>query len=220
MTSTIYLAYAVAHFGLFVWAARLFLRCRHPSTVPLMLLTAGLVYDNAALGLGRFVGLGDTLENINAVRYTLHGFLTPLLMLSGLGLAQRARVGWAKNGVVVSLIVGATVAMVLLGLYYEVVTLRLVPDLVGDLVAYDNAGGIEPPVPPLVTILVLIAAGAAVWRSARWPWFCVAATAELAAAVGGGVLPVVAGNLGELVLLAGMVATDWRLSDPARRNDC
>lgn len=52
MTPLIFLLYALGHLALFGWALSLLLRRSSPATVPLLIVTFGLVYDNALLAVG------------------------------------------------------------------------------------------------------------------------------------------------------------------------
>lgn len=210
MTNAVFIAYAAGHLALFAWALRLFLTRRTPSTAPLLLVTFGLVYGNLMLGLGASVGEGELLRNLSVPRFFLHAFVTPLLMLSALGLARRAGVRWAGGSAAAAMVSLLAVAAVAIGVYADMILLQLDPGVRAGVVSYGNAGGLRPPPAPIVTILVVLAFGLAIWRKARWPWLFAGAALQFVAAAIGDRL-VLAGNLGELALLAGFVATDARL---------
>ena len=61
--------YAVGHLALFVWALVLLVRYRQPATVPLLIVTFGLVYDNFIIAAGSTIGHGPLLE-----RLSVHAF--------------------------------------------------------------------------------------------------------------------------------------------------
>ncbi len=211
MTSLVFLLYALGHVALFGWALRLLLRFRHPATVPLLIVTFGLVYDNAMLAAGGTIGHGEMLERLSVPRFFMHAFGTPLLMLSALGLTIRSGAGWARSLPVAAAIALLTLAMIAVGVNADLVGLDLEAKRVGDLVSYGNAATDGPPIAPVVTIVVLIAAGVIVWRRGGGPWLLLGSLAQFAAAAIGEAITV-AGNLGELALLAGLVATDSRLA--------
>lgn len=210
MTPLIFLFYALGHLALFVWSLVLFLRHRHPGTVPLLIVTFGLIYDNAMLAAGGFIGHGELLERLSVPRFFMHAFGTPLLMLSALGLTRRAGPGWAHSRVTAVLIASLTLAMIAVGVEADLVALELRAKEVAEVVSYGNAATRGPPVAPIVTIFVLITAGAAVWWQSRQPWLLAGALAQFAAAAVGDAI-VIAGNFGELALLAGLVAADNHL---------
>lgn len=214
MTSVIFLLYAVAHLALFAWAMLLFLRHKHPATVPLLIVTFGLVYDNGVLAAGSMIGHGEVLEHLSVPRFFMHAFGTPLLILTALGFMRRTDAVWTRSGALAASLAVLTLLMVAIGVHADLLNLELTVKQTGDLISYGNAGKDGPPVAPIATILVLIGAGAAVWRRAGAVWMLLGAIAQfIAAAIGD--MVVVAGNLGELALLAGLVVTDSHLSPPS-----
>ncbi len=216
MISTIFLVYAIGHLALFVGAMRLFLRHRHPSTVPLLIVTFGLVYDNGILAAGQVIGHGATLENLSVPRYFMHAFGTPLLMLSALGLLVRSGLAIAKRPPIAAILASLTIAMIAIGVDADLVRLVLQAKQAGDLISYGNGGKSGPPIAPIVTIFVLIGAGFLLWRRGAGAWLLIGSLVQfVAAALGDRVAW--GGNLGELALLASLVATDWRLSENAGR---
>ena len=63
---------------------------------------------------------------------------------------------------------------------------------------------------------VLLVAGASVWKQGGGPWMFAGSAIQFAAAAAGDAI-VLAGNFGELALLAGLVVTEQRLSQAASR---
>jgi hypothetical protein len=170
------------------------------------LICLGLAYDNLAVAVGRLLGFGGTLEAVSAPRFWIHALLTPLLIIACGMLAARLGVGWAASrpaavagGVLV-------VALIALGVVEDVAKLELAPTEYADLVRYTNEGSEGPPIPSIVTILVLFALGVAVWRTAGSPWLCLGSLTMFVAAAAGSSHVWVA-NLGELALQVSIVAT-------------
>ena len=212
MTSLVFLLYALGHLILFAGALALLLRHRQPATVPLLIVTFGLVYDNAMLASGGWIGHGELLERLSVPRFFMHAFGTPLLILTALGFVQRTGQAWTRSGILAGAAAVLTILMIGVGVERDLVNLELVAKQAADLVSYGNAAAAGPPVAPSVTIIALIAAGAIVGRSGGGPWLLAGAIAQsVAASLGDAV--VVAGNLGELALLTGMILTDRRLSE-------
>ncbi|MEV0563613.1 hypothetical protein [Dactylosporangium sp. NPDC050588] len=190
MVSLIFAVLAVGMVGAGVVAARL--------RAWLVVVVAGaLVYDNAVIAAGRFVGEGDALEGLNAGRFVGHALFTPLLIVVGAGLAGLARGGRRALTALAAVLVG-------LGIWADVVRLRLVPERHADTLRYVNDNAAGPPVPAVVVILVLIGIGVVLWRRDGWPWLFAGAVAMFAAAAAGFAVPWL-GNLGELVLLTTVV---------------
>lgn len=211
MNSLIFLLYALAHAALFAWAMWLLLRYRQPATVPLLIVAFGLVYDNLLLAGGGALGHGPLLEQLSVPRFFMHAFGTPLLMLSALGLARRAGANWTRASWVALLVGALTLAMIALGVQAELLDLQLEPKREGDLLSYGNASTDGPPIPALVTAGVLLVAGWLTWRGGAGPWLLIGTIAQFIAGALGNAIAV-AGNLGELALLASLVATDHLLS--------
>lgn len=215
MTSLVFLLYAIAHLALFGWSLLLFLRYRKPATVPLLIVTFALIYDNAILAVGGQIGHSELLQNLSVPRFFMHAFGTPLLMLTALGLMRLGCGKWALNSVLAAAIFVLTLAMIAVGVDAELIHLHLDPNQTAGLVSYGNAASRGPPVAPTVTILVLIVAGVMLWRHRVGPWLLVGAMVQFAAAAVGGAI-LIAGNLGELALLASLILTDSRLSRDSR----
>lgn len=210
--SIYFLLYALAHIALFGWALRLFLQHRHPATVPLLIVLFGLIYDNAVLASGAWIGHGEILDRLSVPRFFMHAFGTPLLMLSALGLVRRSGADWARRGVVAGGLVAFTLAMIAVGVEADLLRLDLVAKEQAGVISYGNASTAGPPIAPVATIVVLIAAGMVVWRRNGGLWLLAGAVAQFVAAAIGDAI-VIAGNLGELALLAGLIVTDARLSN-------
>lgn len=220
MISFFFLAYALAHVALFGWALRLFLQHRHPVTVPLLIVLFGLIYDNAVLAGGAWIGHGELLEHLSVPRFFMHAFGTPLLMLSALGFVRRSGAEWSGSGVVAGGVTALMLAMIAVGVDADLLRLDLVAKETAGVVSYGNASTAGPPIAPVVTIVVLIAAGVIVWRHKGGPWLLAGAVAQFVAATVGDAI-MIAGNLGELALLAALIVTDARLSkspEPTRRS--
>ena len=170
------------------------------------LICLGLAYDNLAIAAGRLLGFGGTLEAVSAPRFWIHALLTPLLIIAGGLMATRLGVRWTASRPVA--VAGGALVLVLIaiGVFEDVLKLELAPEKYEDLVRYTNEGAGGPPIPAIVTILVLLVLGGAIWRTAGSPWLFAGSIAMFAAAAFSGSHPWL-GNLGELVLQASLVAT-------------
>lgn len=193
-------------------ALRLFLQHRHPTTVPLLIVLFGLVYDNAILAGGAWIGHGELLERLSVPRFFMHAFGKPLLMLSAMGLVRRSGVTWARSGLIAGGVAALTQAMIAVGVEADLLQLHLVAKAPAGVVSYGNASTVGPPIAPVVTIVFLIAAGLVVWWHNGGLWLLAGAVAQFVAAAIGDAI-VIAGNLGELALLAGLIVTDDKLSN-------
>jgi hypothetical protein len=204
--STLFLLIALGQLvllGLFVRAV--VTRRQWADVIPLV-LTGLLAYENALLGLGRWVGEGDLLADLNAPRFIGHALLTPLLILWGFALLRRQQVAWTLRTPAVVSVVLITAGLVAYGVTHDIVHLDLVPEQWQDTLRYanDNAPA-GPPLTAILTGLALIVAGAQLWIESRALGLVVAASVMATVAGLAGFFPVL-GNLGELVLMAGILS--------------
>ncbi|MCM6772523.1 hypothetical protein NDR87_00430 [Nocardia sp. CDC159] len=168
----------------------------------LRVVALGLAYDAAVFGLGAVVGEGEVLRDASFGRFLAHAVLTPLLVPWAAALSGRnRRDAWA----VVVVLIGW-------GVLVELRHLELVPRTFADTLRYAPADPTAP-IPALIVMVVLLAAGVRAWRRRRWPWLALGAGAMFAAAAGGTVIPPL-GNAGEAVLLAALVCTERWFVDP------
>lgn len=165
----------------------------------------GLVYDNAMLAFGTYLGEGRVLEWMSAPRYVLHGLCTPLLVIFAALCADRLDVpGYRDRGRLTLWGAVAFLAM-LLGLVGDLVELDLNPVMNDGVLSYKNATS-GPPIAEILTVVALLIIGGTMQRYARWPWIFVGAAQMFVLAaffLENGQLQ----NVGEIVLLSCCLAT-------------
>lgn len=211
MDTVLFLAYAGAHLTLLAWGLVHARRQRWSTSVAIVLLVAaGLLYDNVVVGSGRFLGPGVALESLNLARYWLHASLTPLLVVFAWGTLMRAGVGWARTRRARYGAYALTAALVAAEIGLVIVPLDLSPQREHGVLTYgDTAGGGGPPLMPLVVSAVLLWTAVVVWRRQRWPWYFVgAALMVVGAAVQLPIDSAAVTNAFELVLLTALLATN------------
>lgn len=206
MFSALFLLIAVGQLVLLGLFVRAFATRRQLADLIPLVLTALLAYENAVLGLGRWLGEGDLLSTLNAPRFIGHALLTPLLILWGFALLRRQKVAWTLRTPAVVSVVLITAGLVAYGINHDIVHLALVPEQWQDTLRYanDNAPA-GPPLTAILTGLALIVAGAQLWIESRSLGLVVASSVMATVAGLAGFFPVL-GNLGELVLMAGILS--------------
>ena len=174
----------------------------------LLIVLAGLAYDVLIILLGRFIGEGDLLKALNAGRFIVHGFATPIMTIFGFGVLRHAGVKWAQSRTTHIVVCVFTTLLIALGVYEDVLTLDLQTKTVMEILRYTYEGGIKgPPIPAMLTIVFLIVAGISLWRKTGWWWLAAGAIFMfIAAGAGMGDLFYI-GHLGEVVLAIGNVLT-------------
>jgi hypothetical protein len=190
------LAISVRHYG----------RTRSRYDLLVVIVLAGLVYDNAVIALGGVMGEGSALYALNVPRYIIHGLATPTLMIWGYGVARRVGVNWAQTRRSHSILCGVVTLLLLLGVYNDIVALNLQPRVEQGITRYVNIGGIKgPPIASIITIVFLTVVGVAVWRRRK----------AIGLALGSGVMFVGAmagaavfglGNAAEIAMSAGVLS--------------
>lgn len=210
MDIPIFLGFALAYLVLLVWGVRL--ATRHgwwtPANLP-PLVIAALVYDNAVLGLGAFIGEGPVLEFLSYARFWIHAFITPTLVAWALHTLRRAGFSWAQSRAYQVISIGAALALTVVEYFLEVRGLHLAPETEYGVLSY---GSTEPATgPPLMVLVVaffLVVAGALVWWKQKWPWLFIGAVIMT---IGSAIqLPIESGaitNAFELALMVSILAT-------------
>lgn len=162
------------------------------------LLGCALAYDSAVVAAGVLLGEGRLLEVLSAGRFVVHALGTPLVVpCAALALqAGRAalRIAWIAAGALA--VLGA--ATTLPGLYLR-------PRTWSDTLRYTDAEPAAFPAAAVLAIVALLVIGVVAWIRGATPWIALGALAVFAASAGAFVAPPL-GNLGEALMLAGLVA--------------
>jgi hypothetical protein len=202
--------FALAQIALSFGAVRLWSRRHSIGALTLALPIAALVWDNAVVGLGSFIGEGTLLTALTYPRFVGHALLTPIWIVTAYEFARRDGVPWlqgrgARAGA--WLLYGAMVAI---GSVASLVLLRLEPVRGGGLVYYTNAGGLPgPPAPAIVMVVTVLVAGALLLRRSGWPWMLAGgAFMFVAAAVPARLVGFWLSNTGEVALGLALVLTE------------
>jgi len=217
MTAILYPLYAIAHAALLAWGIRLWPRSRSLALGLLLLVGVALVYDNLIIAVGRLIGEGSLLHTLNWPRFLFHALFTPLLLVTAVYQAGRGGVGWAagQTGQIAAWVVA--LSLITFGVIHDLVGINLSPTLYGGTLRYAVAGS-GPPIPAIITIIIIIVVGIFVWRQMRWPWmFAGALVMFVGAAVPTSLVGPAVGSGVEITLLAGLLATESRLTEDGRQ---
>ncbi|WP_179277268.1 hypothetical protein [Actinoplanes regularis] len=178
----------------------------------LILVILALIWDNAVIAIGGTLGEGEPLRTLSVPRYVTHGLLVPLLIMVGVGLARRYGIQSLAGRAVPAVFGAFTAALIVAGIWLDVIDLDLEPTRYADTLRYTNAASHGAPIPAVVTILVLI--GIALLVRARQPWLLAGAVAMFVAAAAGA-LAFWIGNVGELLLILSIWWTAEHTSSPS-----
>ncbi len=199
----LYLLFAVAHLaigGLVVQAAA---KQKSLGLWLLALVSIGLAYDNAILGIGELMGAGDTLLQLNVVRFAIHAIATPLMMIAGLTLARNASVNWTWRRSMSILVYVTTLSCIAYGAneYLTGAAFKIADSGVMRYVLAESHG---PPLGAITTMTFLIAFGIALYIQDRSWWLLAGALTMFASATFQlGIIE----NIGEVLLMVSFLAT-------------
>ena len=210
MDTYLYLIFAALYAGLLIM---MLLSLRHSGigvlSNVLILVILPLIYDNAILGIGKWIGEGEVLKNLNLARFWLHALLTPLLILFSLDVLRRAGIEWANKTSALLFAIAYTLIAFLVELFTVVWDLSLKIEEKYGILSYTATN--SPSGPPIMIILVtlaLLVSSIILWKRTGWFWMFVGVALML---VGGMVdLPIKSGaitNAFELILLTSLVFT-------------
>ncbi len=211
MAELFFVLYALAHMALLVWGVRLWRNTGRLSLFLILLPIIGLIYDNLVIALGRFLGEGDMLYLLNQGRYLLHAIVTPMLIAAVVALADQAGIGWAKKKWAHALFGLLSLALILFGLV-EFFRFAYAPEWFSGTLRYVETAVPGPPIPSIITIIVIVVIGLFIWRQIRWPWlFICSLIMFVGSAIPPSVVGPVIGSGAEVVLLASLLTTAQRI---------
>lgn len=234
MLSALFLLFALIHISVWLWGWRAWSRNGRPRALFLILFGGTLLfYDNLRIGLGRFIGQGELLEALTRPAFMWHWTMLPLLVIAAGIIARTAGLRWAQSRAAMGSF--CVVATVLIALDIpKVLDFDLYPTCVADTVRYSTnvgpdalcspgdqvvTGGPGAALVAILTNVIVVAVGIALWIQRGWKWLALGAGAMfIAAGVFGRsywALPI--SNFGEILITLSLIATALRFA-PARES--
>lgn len=224
MLSSVFLGYAAVHLGLWLWGWRLWATHGRPVPLALVLVSGTLLsYDNFRIGIGRFVGAGDMLHALSVPAFAWHWSMLPLLVIAAGSLARAAGLAWAQPRVVMGAFCLTAVGLSALDIP-KIAGIELHVACLADTVRYTTSvpatqlcNPADAPVShstgaalvAILTNVVLLGVGIALWWQRRWPWLAAGAGAMFVAAgaFAGSPWSLPIANLGEICLTLALIVT-------------
>ena len=111
MITALYLIAGIIQIFLTSVMIRQYLRSRSLYMIFPILVFAALIYDNFIVGLGIFIGEGDTLKFLNTGRFYTHALFTSWIIVTSFGILKRIGIGWAQSKIVHSMFCILALAM-------------------------------------------------------------------------------------------------------------
>ncbi|MBS3681313.1 hypothetical protein KGF86_14015 [Ornithinibacillus massiliensis] len=206
LNTFIYFLVGLGNFILFLWGislARKYGFLTFANVILLVLL--GLVYDNVMIALGKYIGEGHTLESLNLLRYWLHTFITPTLILFAwntyyrTGLPTAKKTGWKVLAAIL------TIGLILYESLTTLVGLELRPNWKNGVLTYEGSGS------ALMVIIITIVIGVVgfiLWKKFHFPWLFIGTLSMVLGGILAGWLhsfPIM--NILELLFMASILMT-------------
>lgn len=175
----------------------------------ILIIILALLYDNGILALGKYVGEGQLLRSLNQMRYWLHAFVTPLLVLFAWHTLVNANLQWAKERIIQSLVILLTLCLIIFELITIVPSIPLEPAWNNGVLSYKK--GEEADGPPIMIIgvsIMLLVTSIIIWWKQKWPWYFVGVLSM-------GIIPIInlllkinaPHNISEFLLMLAILAT-------------
>jgi len=206
--------FTIAYIGLLIWGLKgVSTQDFNKWSSVVYSVVLALIYDNGILANGHWIGEGDFLKHLNAARFWLHAFITPLLVLFSIGTLRESSVTWAKKTWVSITAILYTLAAILVEILFVTADLQLKVQKEYGVVSYASA---EPPSGPSVMILlitlVMLLASAILWKKTGWAVFFIGVVImTIGSAVPLDVESNAITNLFELILLTSLIWTKRKL---------
>lgn len=136
----------------------------------LPLVTLGLIYDNLVIVLGQYIGVGPFLVGLNAIRYWIHAFFTPTLILFSMNAVRKTNTKWSQHPLFPIIAWLYSIFLILLELFTETFGLKIMPKWEYGVLHYvpEEPSGIPLMIVGLV-IWILISS-IIIWQKQRWIW--------------------------------------------------
>lgn len=177
MDTLLYFLYVVLYTALLIWGLYGIKKqdfAKWTSVIYIVILP--LIYDNAILATGKWIGEGELLESLNFSRFCLHALITPLLVMYSLGTLQESGIKWANKKWLFILGIIYTIGLMILEFSKEVVGLDIEVVKEYGVISYSNVKETTgPPVMVLLVTTILIVASAILWKKTKWPVFFIGA---------------------------------------------
>ncbi|MGD6901763.1 hypothetical protein [Bacillus infantis] len=200
--------YAFIYTLLLVWGIYLLFKKGRPAYGDVLLVViAGLIYDNSILAAGQIAGESEMLLSLNRMRFILHAAATPLLVLFAWYAAKEsgARVLDQKRSLGFAWIL--TIALMSIE-FLAIRDHQLEAVTEYGVLKYAPLHAHGPPVMVIGVSVFLLISGVIVWKKTGWFWMF----AGIAIMTAGSAVPFDPGsaavtNLFELILIASLLLT-------------
>lgn len=135
------------------------------------LVIIGLIFDNAVIACGKFIGEGEFLAFLNEMRYWFHAFITPTLVLYALGLLRLTNEKWRRSRLALGSFLLITAGLIVYEIQAGILNKTLEPVWEYGVLRYNTVESSSgPPIMILLVMAVLLVTSMILWKLTKWPW--------------------------------------------------
>lgn len=158
----------LSHLSIGLWGLTLCHQAPQRTTLLLVVVLAGMLYDNAVLLIGSHVKPSALLERLNFLRYVIHNLCVPLLVVVGLDFLSYTNATWVTSPIVSCGFWGVTLGLIALGIK-DCIGLELISTRVAGILHYKPKQK-NLPIPTILTSLIMAGIGYYLWAQLHWAW--------------------------------------------------
>lgn len=209
------------HVLLVIWLVRIYRQTGLLTAAVLIIPQAGLVWDNGVVAAGTLVGIGDTLKALSWPRFWVHWLFGTWLIIACGAVLRLAGVRWALTRAGMLVFCLLTVALMIYDLPHffrdqlypvcEKGLIRYSTFVAPDRLCFEGQAltpRSAPPIPSILTCLIVIATGAVLLVRRRFAWMLLGGVVMLLTASPPG-MKYKLDNLGEVFITGGVI---WALA--------
>ncbi|AVR00209.1 hypothetical protein OBCHQ24_14720 [Oceanobacillus iheyensis] len=172
MDTFLYTFYSLAYVALLAWSlSETPARFRWSLRSFVHLVIIGLIFDNAVIASGKFIGEGEFLAFLNGKRYWFHAFITPTLVLYALGLLRLTDEEWRRSRLALGSFLLITAGLIVYEIQTGILNKTLEPVWEYGVLRYNTVESSSgPPIMILLVMVVLLVTSIILWKLTKWPW--------------------------------------------------
>ncbi|MCG3418287.1 hypothetical protein [Oceanobacillus jordanicus] len=172
MDTFFYTLFTIAYAVLLAWSLRETpARFRWSLRSFVHLVIIGLIFDNAVIASGKFIGEGEFLAFLNEMRYWFHAFITPTLVLYALGLLRLTNAKWRRSRLALGSFLLITAGLIVYEIQAGILNKTLEPVWEYGVLRYNTVESSSgPPIMILLVMAVLLVTSIILWKLTKWPW--------------------------------------------------
>ncbi|MFD1173347.1 hypothetical protein [Oceanobacillus picturae] len=172
MDTFFYALFTIAYAVLLAWSlSETPVRFRWSLRSFVHLVIIGLIFDNAVIASGKFIGEGEFLAFLNEMRYWFHAFITPTLVLYALGLLRLTNEKWRRSRLALGSFLLITAGLIVYEIQAGILNKTLEPVWEYGVLRYNTVESSSgPPIMILLVMAVLLVTSIILWKLTKWPW--------------------------------------------------